>query len=395
MRNADGFYGLPLQSSKPSGSDIAVQFLTSDEAFASLAPQWNALHEHATTASVFNSWIWQYQWWQVYGRGRPLRLLIALERSAMVGILPVFIDNVRALGLRVPLLRFVGTGGDTGPDDLGPVLAPRREQGAAAALAHALHRITQPDVFLFTDIDPDSPFTQALGNAALDSGLGVMSDVAQRISFIRLPSSWDAFLKALPSKRRSGMRCARAKLLAAHPDARFFVWQDPARLDQAIDRLAYLHRKRWQAARSSHSFASRQYMDFHRGLMHSLMRRGWLRLYCLEIDGQLRAMTYCYRVRNRVFCMQAGFDPDYSGVAPGAVLLGYAIEHAIGEGNEVFDFLRGQHMYKEQLANGARETRYVAIFRRNIRALAYQLRRAHLPAWKAHLQGRPAPQIDW
>ena len=395
MRNADGFYGLPLRSSQPTGSDVAVQFLTSDEAFASLAPRWNALHEQAITASVFNSWIWQYHWWQVYGRGRPLRLLIALERSAIVGILPVFIDTVRALGVHVPLLRFVGTGGDTGPDDLGPVLAPGREQAAAAALAHAVLRIRQPDVFLFTDIDSDSVFAQALAGAALGTGLGVMSDLAQRISFIRLPRSWDAFLKALPSKRRSGIRCARAKLLAAHPDARFFVWEDPARLDEAIDCLAYLHRKRWQAARSSHSFASAQYMDFHRALMHSLMRRGALRLYCLQIDGQLRAMNYCYRVRNRIFCMQAGFDPDYASVAPGAVLLGYAIEHAIGEGNEVFDFLRGQHMYKDQLANGARDTRYVAIFRRNIRALAYQLRRAHLPAWKAYLQGRPPPQIEW
>ena len=78
----------------------------------------------------------------------------------------------------------------------------------------------------------------------------------------------------------------------------------------------------------------------------------------------------CYRLRNRVFCMQAGFDPDFAAVAPGAVLLGYAIEHAIGEGNEVFDFLRGEHMYKNQLANGTRESRYVTAFRPNARAWA-------------------------
>jgi CelD/BcsL family acetyltransferase involved in cellulose biosynthesis len=378
-----------------AGGEIAVQFLTAPAAFAALAPEWNSLHEEAAAASVFNSWIWQYHWWQVYGGVQPLRVLVALERGAMVGILPVYIDTKSALGVRVRLLRFVGTGSDTGPDDLGPVLAPRREASAAAALANALLRVAQTDVYLFTDIDPDSVFVQALSDAAGAAGLTVMNGLAQRISFIRLPATWDAFLKALPSKRRSGIRSARAKLLAAHPEARFFVWDDPARLDYAIDCLAALHRKRWQAAGTSHSFATAQYMDFHRGLMHSLMRRGWLRLYCLEIGGALRAMTYCYRVRNRVFCMQAGFDPDFANVAPGAVLLGHAIEHAIGEGHEVFDFLRGEHMYKDQLANGTRETRYVTAFRPNARASAYRLRRIHLPAWKARLHGKPAPEIEW
>jgi CelD/BcsL family acetyltransferase involved in cellulose biosynthesis len=293
----------------------------------------------------------------------------------------------------VRLLRFVGTGSDTGPDDLGPVLAPGREQEAAAALAKSLLRITQPDVYLFTDIDPESAFTQAVIQAAAAARYGVMSDVAERISFIRLPATWDAFLKGLPSKRRSGIRCARTKLLASHPDARFFVWDDPSRLDHAIDRLAYLHRKRWQAAGSTHSFASTQYMDFHRGLMHSLMRRGSLRLYCLEIDKELRAINYCYRQRNSVFCMQAGFDPDYARVAPGAVLMGHAIEHAIAEGNEVFDFLRGEHRYKDQLATGHRNTMSVRVFRTSLGAFAYRLRRIWLPMWKARLYGEPPPKL--
>jgi CelD/BcsL family acetyltransferase involved in cellulose biosynthesis len=386
----------PLPARPPhAGGEIVVQFLTAPAEFAALAPEWNRLHEQAAAASVFNSWIWQYHWWQVYGGEQPLRVLVALERGAMIGILTVYIQTQSALGLPVRLLRFVGTGGDTGPDDLGPVLAPGREASAAAALANALLRVAQADVYLFTDIDPDSVFAEALSGAAAGAGLAVMSGPGQRISFIDLAASWDAFLKALPSKRRSGIRCARAKLLATHPQARFFVWDDPARLDDAIERLAALHRKRWQAAGSSHSFATGQYMDFHRGLMRSLMRRGWLRLYCLEIGGELRAINYCFRLRNRVFCMQAGFDPDFAGVAPGAVLLGHAIEHAIGEGNEVFDFLRGEHMYKNQLANGTRESRYVSAFRPNARAWAYRLRRIHLPAWKARLSDKPVPNIEW
>jgi CelD/BcsL family acetyltransferase involved in cellulose biosynthesis len=129
-----------------SGGDIAVQFLSSADDFAALAPQWNALHDQAVVASIFNSWIWQYHWWQVYGAEQSLRLLVALERGAIAGILPLHIHSTRALGVPVRLLRFVGTGGDTNPDDLGPLLAPGSEESAAAALASAALRITQADV---------------------------------------------------------------------------------------------------------------------------------------------------------------------------------------------------------------------------------------------------------
>src|SRR5512142_1429842 len=77
----------------PSG-EIAVQFLTSTEEFARLAPEWNRVHAKAAAASVFNSWLFQYQWWQVYGAGQPLRILVALEHGETVGILALYIQKV-------------------------------------------------------------------------------------------------------------------------------------------------------------------------------------------------------------------------------------------------------------------------------------------------------------
>src|SRR5437868_12675745 len=56
---------LPSRAAPAAGGEIAVQFLTSPADFAKLAPEWNRLHEQAAAASVFNSWIWQYQWWQI------------------------------------------------------------------------------------------------------------------------------------------------------------------------------------------------------------------------------------------------------------------------------------------------------------------------------------------
>jgi CelD/BcsL family acetyltransferase involved in cellulose biosynthesis len=382
----------PLPARPHASGDIAVQFMTSADDFARLAPDWNRLHEEADAASVFNSWISQYQWWQVYGAGQPLRILVALEHGQTLGILALYIQTIRVLGLRVRLLRFVGSGADTHPDDLGPVLAPGREEAVARALAQAALHVSDADVVLLTDIDPRSPLPRALEQAAAAARREPLTGISERIAYIDLPRSWGEFVASLRSNRRTRLKSARRKLAVGHR-VRFFVWQDAEALDGAFERLAELHQRRWRQAGGSESFATPQYVAFHRGIMKATLPRGWLRLYCLELDGEIAAMTYCYRFRNRVYLMQAGFDPACANLNPGKVLLGYALEHAISEGNEVFDFLRGEHRYKDQFATGYRTTLGVRIFRPSLGALAYRLRRIFLPSWKARLLGAPPPKL--
>jgi len=379
-------------SADSAGRELAVQFLTSNEEFARLAPEWNRLHASAKAASVFNSWLFQYQWWQVYGADQPLRILVALDRGETVGILGLYIQRVVVLGVPVRLLRFVGSGADTHPDDLGPVLAPDREFAVALKLARAALRLSGSDVAVLSDIDPESVFASALERASIEADRSTLQEISERIAYVELPGSWNGYLKSLSSDRRTRIKSARKKAQAAHK-LRFFVWDDPAKLDYAIDRLTELHRARWQEAGGSGSFATPEYIEFHRQTMKSAFARGWLRLYCLELDGEIAAITYCYRFRNRVYLMQAGFDPRLAKANPGKVLLGFALEHAIGEGNEVFDFLKGEHRYKDQLATGYRNTRGVRVFRNTPGGLAYRLRRIWLPQWKARLLRRPLPKL--
>jgi CelD/BcsL family acetyltransferase involved in cellulose biosynthesis len=389
------------QRNAPAGADetdaarelapVRVRCLEDEASFAALAIEWNRLHGETAAASVFNSWLWQYQWWKVYGGAQPLRLLVASQAGKTVGILALYVQRSRALGREVRLLRPVGTGADTNPDDLGPVLAARCAREAARALARAAARLPEGDVLLVSDLDPDDCFAEELEQAARRRGPASCGRT-ERIAYIDLPGTWEGYLGSLSANRRAEIRRARRRLSAAH-QVRFFVWGDAARLDAAAHTLADLHRRRWQASGGSESFASAEYLEFHRAIIRSSFARGWLRLYCLEIDGAMAAMTYCYRFRNRVFVMQGGFDPAWAPWKPGTVLLSHAIEHAIGEGNEVFDFLRGEHRYKDHLASGSRETVYVAGFRRNLAALAFALQPSYIPLRRNSLRARAARRV--
>lgn len=358
---------------------VQVTCIDTAEGFQVLREEWGSLVETAAKASVFTTWEWQHVWWRHYGAGRPLRLLVAREEGRLLGLLPLYFQPVTPLaGLTVWLMRLIGTGGDTSPDYLEPPLMPGREGEVARALVEAALTLPGWDVLAWTDLEPEGPVGVAASQALRASRLPNRRGTSARISFVPLPSSWDGYLEGLSRDRRYTIRSTRRKF-EREPGARFFVWDDPARLDAAIDCLIELHHQRWQARSTEHAFASATYNSFHRAVMHACHERGWLRLYAMERAGETIAMYYCYSFRDTVYYFQGGFDPRYENLRPGLCLMGYAIEHAISEGHGVFDMLRGEYEYKKQWARGTRETCYMIAYRRTAPAFLYWIRRSLLP----------------
>ncbi|HET9931006.1 MAG TPA: hypothetical protein VFQ35_09975, partial [Polyangiaceae bacterium] len=107
-------------SSRSQRGDVTVRVVDTSSEFRELATQWEELQRDAAITSVFETHDWQYLWWSTYGRGQPLRLLIATSQGRLVGVLPLYVQVQNPLRYPVRVLRFVGVGGDTAPDDLGP-----------------------------------------------------------------------------------------------------------------------------------------------------------------------------------------------------------------------------------------------------------------------------------
>lgn len=383
---------LPHPATGEARSPVSVACVQTAAGWRTLATRWEALHARAAVASVFTSYPWLQPWWRAFGGGhRALRVLVAHRGGKAVGILPLYLERMRIAGIQARVLRLLGSGGETHPDDLGPLLAPGHEACAARALADAALAIEEADALDLEDMDPRTPFAEALHAACREAGLACERGRSQLIRYVALPQSWDAYLASLTRQRRARLRKLPQKL-EAEQSARFFTWDERSSLDEALAQIARLHRKRWDATApgASRSFATPQYIEFHREAMKACAARGWVRMYCLELGGELAAMTYCYRFRGAIYVMQAGFDPDRAQLSPGIALLGYSLRQAIEEGNTAFDFLRGEHRYKREYATGERETVYARAFRRTLGGLAYQAKRVLIPALKAHLRG-PMP----
>ncbi|OZB68733.1 GNAT family N-acetyltransferase, partial [Thiomonas sp. 13-64-67] len=106
--------------------------------------------------------------------------------------------------------------------------------------------------------------------------------------------------------------------------------------------------------------------------MHALLARGRLRLLELELGGRSVAMLYGYRLGDRFYYFQSGFDPGVAPLSPGELLLGYAIESAILEGCTTFDMLKGDYDHKRHFFQQTRGTVGVKAYRPGVAAWAYR-----------------------
>ena len=373
-------------------SALEVRVVTTTEALDALQPEWEEL-EREGGRSVFVTFDWLRAWWKHYAAGRELRVFVAREEGRIAGVLPLYVGAAPLLpGIPARVLRLLGSGADTSPDYLGPLWRQERGEETLAALCEAAVASAGWDGIDVTDVAEDSPFLAALEGACRRAGVAALRRPGWRISIVPLPATWEEYLATLSRDRRNSIRRMRRR--AEEAGGRFFTWDGAPPLDAVVDRLVELHHERWKGRADRYAFSTSEYVGFHRDVMHACAAKGRLRLYCLEIAGQLAAIYYCYAYDGEVAYFQAGFDPRHEKLRPGYVLMAYALEQAVAEGARRFDMLKGQYAHKATWTSESRSTASLRAYRRGLRGALLQLRREQLAEWKARRETPSAPAAE-
>jgi hypothetical protein len=91
---------------------------------------------------------------------------------------------------------------------------------------------------------------------------------------------------------------------------------------------------------------SEVHFDFYHEAAAGLLQSGVLRLYGWRIGERIVATLLGFEHHQRFYYYLGGFDPEFSRLSPGSVIIAHAIEDAIRRGVHEFDFLRGDERYK-------------------------------------------------
>lgn len=333
-----------------SVSSLHTQLITGEQEFAALADQWQKLAALDDQAAIFNDWHWCSLWWHHYKHLGKLYVLLVFNNQQLVGIAPFYHNSSRSLGVfKQHTLRFIGTGGDTAPDDVNMLALPAVRQQVVDVVWDHLESV-KFERLLFSDLVIESSFNQT-GLKRLRSGRGFTTKpkiYTRRIA--QLPADWPSFRQQISRNTHKQIK-RRQNRLATAGEVSFDLCQSETEVDDAFDALVRLHNARWQSKGGGGAFTSEAYCGFHRAFMRELHANNQLWLITLKVDKKIIGVEYAFEYKKTLMFFQTGFDPEFEQLSPGHVLMTFAIKRAIETGLRRIDLLKGDYQYKVSYTN--------------------------------------------
>ena len=327
---------------------------------AALEPEWQRLASACLTTTVFQTFEWNAAWWKHFGnrQGRRLRIVTFRDPAGvLVGLAPLMTAFWYATPLR--RLSFLGTGTS---DYLDILAAPGWEQSAAESLYGYLEKTGGWQIADFQQLREGSLLRAHLPPNA--GRLTAQDILGEACPYLTLPDTWEQLLQGLGKKTRANVGYYDRALSKVYEVAAGPV-TDEAELDDELTCLFELHGRRWNQRWLPGVFAGKRVQAFHRDAARRLLRQNWLRLFYLRLDGVTQASLYCFGYGDRLCYYQGGFEPTLARLSLGTVLTARAIQTAIAEDRNVFDFLRGDEPYKAKWTGTSRHNLRRLVTRRS------------------------------
>jgi CelD/BcsL family acetyltransferase involved in cellulose biosynthesis len=366
---------------------LFIEEITETENLKSLANQWNNILSQSESDNIFLTWEWVFNWWQVYGKGKELRVLVVRDQHEdIAAIAPLYSHAQTFLGsLSVNEIRFLGTGEDVSPDYLDFIIRKGFENEAIDTLMRYLAAENGWDILHLTDMLSTSVTTGVIRKVAVDNGLKVEKSERAVCPFIRLLPDWDEYIGSLSKNMRFNIK-RRMRNLEKDFRTRYFVWQDMEGLEYVMGKLASLHHRRWEEKGAQHGFSSKQYNMFHQAVAREFALKGWLQLSCLELNDEIVAILYDYRYGDKIYYYQGGFDPSLYKYSLGLVLRAYVIEKAIKDGIKEIDLLKGAYEHKYKWTEYDRQTINLTIGKNTLKGKIFFVDAFRKPQMKAAIK---------
>jgi len=304
------------------------------ETFASLEEPWRQLLSDCAVNHVFLLPEWQRAWWHAFGASSEMLLLSVRQKGELLGIAPLQRNSNG--------ISFIG-GSDV--CDYMDFITRRGEE--AAVFTCLLDYLGEMD---WDRIELNSllPRSLALSHfVPLARQRGYQTEITQEdvSPELVLPSNWDEYFALLTTKNRHEVR-RKMRRLEKVGLTRFYAISQSEQIAQALPDFFRLFRL---SAGEKADFMTAPRRVFFETLAGSLSEAGYLRLYCLELDGRRVSYAICFDYENELYLYNSAYDPASGSANVGLMLKLNCLRESIMAGKRRFDFLRGKERYKYEL----------------------------------------------
>ncbi len=318
----------PMRSAAATRHDVRTETLES------LARYWQGGEHTLKWACPFVLPQWLSAWWPIADRDWSPYILSVYHQGLLAGIAPLMRRDHQA--------RLIGDADLC--DHLDVVVVPQHAEKFCQALLDGLARDGVRELEL-SPIRQDSSVMTHLIPMAEEWGVRVSHDHLAQLFAMPLPASWESYLQGLSGKERHEIR---RKIRRLHQAGRVTLRciGHAAEVPAAMETFLTL----FKANRTDKAaFMTDKMMAFFLRLAANLAASDLLKLYFLDLDGRPVAATLCIDDRSTVYLYNNGYDAAYQSLSIGLLSKVLTIKASIGDGRQVYDFLKGSEAYKSRL----------------------------------------------
>ncbi|GJM30425.1 MAG: hypothetical protein DHS20C17_30600 [Cyclobacteriaceae bacterium] len=321
-----------------------VHKITDVNELQTLAGAWNDLLRNSESNTIFLTFEWINSWINNFLQENRLYVLVLKQGDTILGIAPLYLHRQKFMFTKILALRFLSDYG-VGSTYLDFIARKGFEDEVVEKFCHYLRQNRKDfDLIILRELLNSCSTLECLKKQSKKLKLSMVSE-DKFCSRIKLPQSWDQYLMQFKSNHRRNLFSKRNRLMKNY-QVRFFKVDIYSDLEQKLQELFVLHQKRWVSKGFPGSFSNIFKRTFYYDLSKSTADKGWVRIYCLEVDHKIRAVQFGLFYNSRLLNLQEGFDPGWIKYEVGNLLRGMVIEEIIREGVHYYDFLKGNSDYK-------------------------------------------------
>lgn len=336
--------------------DLRVETVSSYKSFLELEPLWNRLVEAAGIDHPFLEHLWVRTWWECFGAGSKLHILVVKAGNQPVAIAPLIWTPIRMWGITVRRLGFfynahVPRGG----------FVTGHNRNAYRAIWDHLARERSWDLLQLCQLPEGSDTLAEISGLARRDGCPMGVWQSGESPYVPLDSSWNEYFANRPAKHRANLRNRLKRLQTLGPVELEAVTAENA-LPDALDDGLRLEAAAWKQDAGTAISCDPSVSMFYSLLAQRAQRRGWVRLHFLKAQYRRIAFDYSLTYKNRLYLLKLGYDPAYAPYSPSNLLVQLALQASFERGETDYDFLGDNLDWKSRWTSQARPHYWLYVF---------------------------------
>lgn len=321
-----------------------LEIVTDSARLAEIGPAWDELWSR-TDSLVFQSHAWISAWWHTLPDrdNKQLRIGLVWNGDRLDAVMPLCLHRRRGL-------RFLEWAANSYSDYEDVLAGPDCPTAALGRLWAELAGLGGFDIALLNRLQPGARMRELAASRARPTLVpNHRSEVSHRVT-----GAWTtgaAWFDSQSKKARQNYRRGQ-NAMSEFGVAQFRLLAEDEPLAPVLARLSALKRK-WLDARGHASALFEEGDVALSALVEALARAGVLRIFVLELDGLIVAISINFEQHGTLMAFVTTYDPAFERASPGTLLMSDYIMWAFDHGLHTVDFLCGAEAFKQRFGTEA------------------------------------------